>query len=299
VSCGRNPGYLVGGVPAGALAAAAPGDGRLFVTEVDESDGTQAEMRSSHAILVNAEDDHCWSVGGEAALAGSFRTFTEASATVVAADTPGTRTVLADHRSYQLLGDADALTPDELPVPGRHNRLNAALAIRLATLLGVAEADARAAMRSFAGVERRMSVRHQGAATLLEDYAHHPTEVAAALTTIAEDFPGRRVHVVFEPHRHERVARYAREFARELSCAAQVWVVPTFGAWLNDGEADDARAIADMISSVAVYAPMPYPQLAQTVAAATQPDDVLVVMGAGAVTELVAPLTAELRARRL
>lgn len=293
---GRQPGYMVGGDLAGWPAPASAGDGSILVTEVDESDGTQTAMRSTHAIVTNAEDDHCWSVGGEEALREIFRTFARRADCLVTGDTPETHALFADHPQVEFIGLADIPADLALRVPGAHNRMNATMAIRLAAHLGVAPAAAAAALRDFGGVERRLTVRYQDARTVVvEDYAHHPTEVRASLQALREQFPGRRLRVAFQPHRFERVLRYQNDFARELSLADEVVVTPPFKAWLDDASLADPRQIATAITNGhARFSEESWPALADALLAAHTGQDVIVVMGAGTITALVPLLCARL-----
>ena len=136
IEVGSEPGYMVGGEVAGRAAPAGAGRGEILVTEVDESDGTQARMQSTHAIVINAEDDHCWSVGGEDALKQCFRDFAAKADFVLAFESPSTRELFGDLRQAEFFPDSAVRTDLELLLPGRHNRINASLAVRLAECLG-------------------------------------------------------------------------------------------------------------------------------------------------------------------
>ncbi len=299
LDAGRDPGYLVGGEVGGRAAPATAGAGELLVTEVDESDGTQAWMNCTHAIVVNAEDDHCWSVGGEGALAEIFRELgrrTQCLVTYAKDATDATRAYYGRHPDVEIITPATVRRDLGLRVPGEHNEINATLALRVALRLGVAEAAAIASLARFGGVERRLSTRYAGpGALVIEDYAHHPSEVHASLAALRRAHPGRRLRVIFQPHRNERVARFTDDFARELALADQVVVTPPFAAWVDDaGLADPSVIAARVPGGQARYATEPFPQLATRLAQEGAAGDVLVVMGAGTITELVPLLVASL-----
>ncbi len=294
IETGCEPGYMVGGTVPEREFPAAAGRREILVTEVDESDGTQAKMLSTHAIVTNAEDDHCWSVGGIDKLKECFRTFAARSDFLLAYDLPETRELFSDHPQVEFLGPDDVRSDLQLLVPGDHNRINATLSIRMAARLSVAEADAVRAMQTFPGVDRRQSVRYEGSGVLvIEDYAHHPTEVRATIQALRERHPDKRLRLVFQPHRFERIARYGTDFSRELAAADDVVVVPTFAAWLDDAEKGDPAAIAAGISGIpARFDERPYKELADDLAQTADNGDLIAVFGAGSVTKLI-PLLIE------
>jgi len=299
---GGDPGFLVGASVPGWSRAAGAGERRVLVTEVDESDGTQALMRSTYAVVINVEDDHCWSVGGVEALEDCFRTLARRAEHVLAWDSPATRRLFADHPGTRFVGE-EALQLD-LPMPGRHNRIDAALALALACRLGVDPVDGLAALRTFPGVDRRLSVRYRsrdGKTVLVEDYAHHPTELHAAIAALREGYPGHRLHVVFQPHRFERVLRFGVQFSEELSHADRVVVYRPFAAWQQDADLADPAAIAHGVRNTpARYATEPLSELATTEAqAASNQPTVIAVVGAGDIHGLIEPLRAQLAEREM
>ncbi len=293
IECGLNPGYLVGGKVDGRDTPAGAGAGQVLVTEVDESDATQAQMESTYAIVTNVEDDHCWSVGGVEALMDCFREFGAKAKSVVCWDSARTRELYGDHPDVTFMGEAD-LRPLELIPAGRHNQINANLAIAVATRIGVAEQDAANAMRSFLGVDRRLSVRYQSRGlAVIEDYAHHPTEVKVTIAALRQRFPGHHLVVVFQPHRFERVLRYGAAFSRELALADEVIVTPPFAAWIDDADKADPRSIAENIEAIpARYEEKPYPKIAEDLAAGASKNTVIAVFGAGTITKIIEPLVA-------
>ncbi|MFT5129757.1 MAG: UDP-N-acetylmuramate--alanine ligase, partial [Rhodothermales bacterium] len=292
--CGLRNGYLIGGESPGFPSAAA-GDGDIFVSEVDESDQTQAGFYCTEAIVVNADDDHCWSVGGEAALDACFRSFAANAQHLSTWDSPRTRALFADSATTRFHSEI----PEGLRIPqtGVHNRSNAALAIAVATRLGLCEIDAIAAMADFPGVDRRLTQRVDGPVVLVEDYAHHPIEVAASLQALRESHPDRRLRAVFQPHRNERVRRYCAEFATALSTADTVIVTRAFDAWVADAGIAQASDIVAACTIPADYLDIPWPELAKQIANSAIPGDLFVIMGAGDIAELVPLCVDRLRAK--
>jgi len=299
--CGLRPGWIIGGEPLGAEPATA-GGGRFFVTEVDESDGSQAWMRAALGVILNIDDDHAWSLGGRPRLEQCFREFAANCERVICPDAPFCRRILAGLDNLEII---DPAVPDDiravLQLPGEHNLLNAAVAVHAAVLLGTPRAEAVAALADFRGVQRRLQVRFRspnGAAVVVEDYAHHPAELQASLAALRRRWPEHRLVVVFQPHRHERVRRYAVRFARLLAGADSAYVRPTFGAWLADGSPHTAAKIAEFAGNSSVqYSSDPDATLAERLTSRLLEDGLkgvqtlVAVIGAGDISRFCDCLT--------
>lgn len=312
-SCGKRPGFLVGGEVDGWPVSATAGAGHCLVTEVDESDGTQDAIDSTLALVTNIEDDHCWSVGGEAALHKCFADFASRAQTVLAWDAGRSRQLLAALPDVRFFDDADIPPGLEVPMAGEYNLRNASLALAAAVRGGVSEADARTALRSFPGVKRRMTCRYASpdeSVLLLEDYAHHPTELRCLFEALRSRRPDHRLVAIFQPHRFERVKRYQNEFAEILGTADEVVVTAPFAAWVDKGSEEVRPAdIADAIRGPnTCYWDGDYPALAerliQTSFADAPPEEarrpvLFAVIGAGSISGLLPPLRDALVRREL
>jgi len=242
--CGIECGAMVGGKVNSGLSAAA-GNGDIFVTEVDESDGTHALMNSFLGLVTNVEDDHCWSVGGTEQLFRNFSDFASQSRHLIYVAHPNSDRFFAGH------ADALRLEPDKILAPGYFEYLsparqqewkgyqsqNAAIALAAAIKLGAAPEAAERALETFPGVSRRMTCHlNTPSLTVMEDYAHHPTELAAALESLRGRFPGHHFRVVFQPHRYARLRQYFDDFTRILRIPDSVFITPVFAAWVEKGE---------------------------------------------------------------
>ncbi|MFW5803473.1 MAG: D-alanine--D-alanine ligase [Verrucomicrobiota bacterium] len=312
-SCGKRPGFLVGGEVNGWPVSATAGGGHYLVTEVDESDGTQDAIDSALALVTNIEDDHCWSVGGEAALHKCFADFATRARTVLAWDAGLSRKLLAELPDVRFFCDADIPGGLEVPMAGEYNLRNASLALAAAVQIGVTEADARAALRSFPGVKRRMTCHYaspDNTVLLLEDYAHHPTELRCLFEALRSRRPDHRLVAIFQPHRFERVKRYRNEFAEILGTADEVVVTAPFAAWVDEGGEEVRPAdIADAVRGPsAYYWDGDYPTLAerlmQTINTDASPEKnrrpvMFAVIGAGSISGLLPPLRNALVRREL
>ena len=289
---GKNPGYMIGGNVNGWTRSAALGGGQILVTEVDESDGSQAGFPATIAIVLNIDDDHSWGLGGTRALELCFIELGLRSHQLLAWRSETTERLFAEWRKATLL-----VAPAEIiNFHGLHNRINAAMAIKACELLGIDADDALEALGDFQGVSRRMSERAQsadGTRVLVEDYAHHPTELDATLSALREAYPAKRLLVVFQPHRIERVERYGARFAELLSKTDWCCVVEPFAAWRTDGRTADVKSLI----AAKVKPPCPVvansPEAIADLAAPVWLDGapaVLAVIGAGDVTCAVAEL---------
>ncbi|AKK03520.1 UDP-N-acetylmuramate--L-alanine ligase [Corynebacterium epidermidicanis] len=190
----------------------------------------------------------------------------------------------------------------DLHIPGTHMVLNAAAALLAGHLLG-GDIDLLASgLTDFSGVRRRFE--HRGTisggkyagARVFDDYAHHPTEVAAVITAAREKVTaeGRgRVVVAFQPHLYSRTIEFAQEFAEALSLADEVLVLDIYGAREQPVEGVDGRIIADKVTKPVRFVP-DFSQVASVVAQVAQPDDLILTMGAGSVTMAADEILAEL-----
>jgi len=251
---GHHPGYMIGAAVNGGGSSASNGEGNdLFITEVDESDGTHTFIRSFLGIVPNMDSDHAWSVGGVEQLHRNFGTFAAQAEHLLYYADPVSDRIFADHPDAERLN----LPPVGFTLAGFHGfqARNVQLAVRAAELLGVPEAEALAAAKTFPGIGRRMHVCFDSAElVVMEDYAHHPKEVEAAISFLREQYPGRHVRIVFQPHRYARLEQYFGEFVRVLKAADSVLVAPVFAAWTETGKVD-SRALADKLGAQTVSLP--------------------------------------------
>ena len=290
--CGKNPGYMVGGKVTGWKYSGGAGDGNVFVTESDESDGTQVHLKSDIAVVTNVEDDHSWNVGGEKVLYDNFTKFAENSKKLIYAPCPLADKIFAFHKNKREI-DLASLSAKfaDMKDWGAFQRINAAIAVEAATEIGIDRLEAEKHARTFPGIERRMSVRFQkDDFVLIEDYAHHPTEVSASISALRERFPGYYLRVVFQPHRYARLEKYIDQLACELRKADEVIVVPVFAAWTEKGKVSSEDLVAK-IGINAKFADSDWQILAGKLSSSMRKKEVLAIIGAGDIDELIKYLT--------
>jgi len=193
-----------------------------------------------------------------------------------------------DGRPGVAAGGADPVSLDlRLQVPGAHNALNAAAAVATAMLLGVHAERAVAGVAEFLGTGRRFEARGEaGGVRVVDDYAHHPTEVAALLTAARPVAAGGRLLVLFQPHLYSRTRSFAQEFAQALSLADEVVVTGVYAAREDPDPATGSWTIVDRMPAGVARGVEDRFEAARELAAAARPGDLLLTVGAGDVTEL-------------
>nr|WP_297425978.1 UDP-N-acetylmuramate--L-alanine ligase [uncultured Actinotalea sp.] len=315
------------GPAAGALAGARHGTGDVLVAEADESDGSFLAYRPYVAVVTNIEPDHLDHYGTREAFEEAFVRFAERVEPdgwlVACADDDGARRLAATAReravrvrTYGTAPDADVrvgawqvhpagdgpggtvtVTAPEgddavlrLAVPGAHNALNAAGAWTAARLLGVAPDVAAAGLARFHGTGRRFE--DQGTVhgvRVVDDYAHHPTEVAALLAAARPVAAGGRVVVLFQPHLYSRTRAFADAFATALGAADVVVVTDVYAAREDPDPAVTGALLTDRLVA-AGHAASSFVadrfEAARTVGRLARPGDLVLTVGAGDVTEL-------------
>jgi UDP-N-acetylmuramate--alanine ligase len=232
---GADPAFFVGGEvpglgPGGAPANAGWGEGEWVVAEADESDASFLRLRPEVAVVTNVEMDHHTRWGSLAELHDAFRSFVgPARGLVVPADE---EMGWLGERSEEARFDAASPGPADLKlaVPGQHNLRNARAALGAIELAGLDTTGAAAALGGFAGVHRRLQLKgSRGPVHIYDDYAHHPTEVRAALSALRELDPSRLI-AVFQPHLYSRTKALGTEFGAALTLADEVVVLDVYPA---------------------------------------------------------------------
>ena len=311
--CGMDPGYLVGGEVRSTGSNAGWGAGEWVVVEADESDRSLLKLHPDVAVLTNAELDHHSTYASQREVDETFRAFlARVREAIVVWDRPELLALAAHAGPPVTAYDVPSPRLDasgsrfewrgfevRLRVPGAHNALNAAAALEACRLAGADPAQAVAALAGFGGAGRRfepLGITASGAA-VYDDYAHHPTEVAATIAA-ARTLEPRRVVAVFQPHLYTRTRALAREFGRALAAADLVVVLDVYRARERpeDFPGVDGKLIADAAADAApgrAIAWLPRCEDAERfLRARLRSGDLCLAMGAGNVDELGRSLVA-------
>jgi len=312
------------------------GDGAHAVIEADEYAAAFLHYTPRVAIVTSIEADHLDYYGSEERLGEAFAGFAERvdedGTLLVCADQPGAAALgaarkaagarveryaidaEADWRATQLRGnrsgglefvvlwDGTELGRVSLQVPGRHNVLNALAALAAAMRAGVDFHRAAAAAGEFTGAHRRFEEHGDvalagGSITLLDDYAHHPTEVRATLAAARQRYPGRPLAGCFQPHTYSRSAYLLEGFRDCFEGLARLYLIPTYAAREPVSAGLDARALAAEIERPGAIYLDDLDAAAGRIAAELQPGDVFMTMGAGDVDGLLPLVRTRLEAR--
>ena len=301
---GLDPAYAIGGELRDTGRNAGWGSGEWIVVEADESDRSLLKLNPEIALLTNADLDHHTTYTSRLDLEATFREFmSRAGDRAVVWDRPALRALCPPGAVAYDAADA-VLRPDgsrfhwrglevELGVPGAHNAVNAAGALTAAALAGAEPARAAAALREFRGARRRFELlgRTRSGAAVYDDYAHHPTKVAAAVATGRTVTQGRLV-AVFQPHLYSRTRALAREFGAALAGADQIVVLEVYAARerAEDYPGVGGRLVAAAAADAAQGRPvawLPSFEAARLfLDGALREDDLCLVMGAGNIDAL-------------
>ena len=307
--CGLDPSYLVGGELRSTGSNAGWGTGAFVVVEADESDRSLLKLDPEIAVLTNAELDHHATYSSRLDLESTLAEFMRRAEREVVWDRPALRalcspTAIAYDAPSPVLDRRGARFPWHgvevvLQVPGAHNAVNAAGALEACALAGADPALAAAALADFRGARRRFELVGEGTAgaVVYDDYAHHPTEVAATLAAARTLAPGRVV-AVFQPHLYSRTRALAREFGVALAAADLVVVLDVYPA--RERAEDFPGVSGRLVAAAAVDAGggarvawMPdFADAERFLRSIFRPGDLCLTMGAGNVDTLARALIA-------
>lgn len=325
---GVDAGFVNGGVIRSLGVSAAPGADDIFVVEADESDGSFLLYRTALALITNVDPDHLDFFGSEDAFLDAFVRFGAAATEgiVISADDAGARaitprldpdavTTFGEHPDAHVRLHSVALEsgvsfvirwqgsdyPVTLSVPGLHNALNAAGAFGVLVRLGFEPRASLDAIATFGGTQRRFEPRGEVAGVrVFDDFAHHPTEVTAALSGARAVVGPGRVIPVFQPHLYSRTRMLAAEFAAVFeSLADYTIVVPIYGARQDPEPGVTGQLIVDGFENPerARYID-DWTEAVRFAASIAQPGDILMPMGGGDIYRIIPDLLDALEAER-
>lgn len=325
IDSGRDPSVVIGGIFDRIGSNARAGNGQLFVAEADESDGTHSGLRSDIAVVTNIEADHLENYpGGLEQIKDVMISFANNSnsAAIVCQDDPGCRSIIPkiavhkvtygriaaeqmptfgyeslDGNSVRVYHNGKPIGEVTLSVPGEHNKLNALAAIAVGLELGVAFPACASALSRFAGVDRRFQIVGEcKGITVVDDYAHHPTELIATLRAAKQYLQNQRsassaqpsrVVALFQPHQPGRLRDLWDDFLKAFSDADLALITDIYVA---RGVQIEGVTTERLVSS------MPHPNVhhlpgtADQLAALTIPylrtGDLLLTIGAGNITQV-------------
>ncbi|HRO54661.1 MAG TPA: UDP-N-acetylmuramate--L-alanine ligase [Alicycliphilus sp.] len=323
---GLDPTFVIGGRLNSAGTNAKLGGGEYIVVEADESDASFLNLLPVMAVVTNIDADHMEAYGHDfGRLKQAFVDFLHRmpfyGTAILCVDNPAIRDILprvtCPVTSYGLAEDAEVRAVDvravgtqmhftvlrrngvtlpdlqvELNLPGEHNVLNALATIAVATELNVPDEAVLRALAGFTGVGRRFQSHGEqrtqdgGRFTLIEDYGHHPVEMAATMAAARGAYPGRRLVLAFQPHRYSRTRDCFEDFVKVLGGADAVLLTEVYAAGEAPIVAADGRALARALRVAGSVEPVFIDDIAdlpQRIASAARDGDVVLCMGAGSI----------------
>ncbi|HBH36743.1 MAG TPA: UDP-N-acetylmuramate--L-alanine ligase [Gammaproteobacteria bacterium] len=325
---GLDPTFVIGGLLNSAGVNAQLGASDYLVAEADESDASFLYLQPMISVITNVDHDHMETYGGDfERLRQTFVEFLHHlpfyGLAVMCIDDPEVRSLIprvtrrvitygqsqdADVRilnieqqglrtTFQVQCIDDEVININLNMPGRHNVLNAVAAVAVARELGVDKAAIRRALENFAGIGRRFQSQEfawkRGRVMLVDDYGHHPREVAATIDAVRAGWPQRRLLLAFQPHRYSRTQEQFEDFTAVLSSADVLLLNEVYAAGESPLSGADGRALAAAIRTRGQINPIFVEQLdelPQALAAVLEPNDVVLMMGAGSIGQIAAKL---------
>ena len=313
---GLDPTVYVGANVPDIGSNAVSGGGEHFIAELDESDGTFELFHPSIAIITNADWDHVDHYKTREDVIEAFTRFANGrkqdGALIICAEDEGAAKVFnscdrsrgkiirygfgknfdwgADELrsshgggiSCKVYHDGVGLGLLKLSVSGEHNVLNSLAAIAAAFECGVSFEQSAKILESFHGSERRMQVKGEITSKnilVMDDYAHHPSEIRATLAAVKKIYPERRLAVVYQPHRFSRTAMFAPDIAKALSVADEIFLLPVYSA----GERELSHSGSDEIIKTAskTITPVTFDNAEEIIKSSLRGGDLLLTMGAG------------------
>jgi UDP-N-acetylmuramate--alanine ligase len=312
---GFDPTIIVGGKVAVFDSNAVSGEGDIIIIEADEYDRTFLRLTPAVAVITNIEADHLDIYADLDDLKGAFVQFANSvpffGAAVLCLDDPTIREVLGDVErrvisygtsrqaqvraeglvqqgaltKFGVMRDAEYLGDIALRAPGLHNVRNALAAVAVGLELDIPFSRIQQALGDFTGVDRRFQIKGEaGDVVVIDDYAHHPTEIEATLEAASNGWPGRRVVAVFQPHLYSRTRDFQDGFARSFYDADVLVLTEIYGAREQPIEGVSGKMLADLTSR---YGHRDVRYLAEKdalpayLAEVAQPGDLVITMGAG------------------
>ncbi len=332
----KDPTFVIGGLLNSAGCNARLGESRYLVAEADESDASFLHLQPMVSVVTNIDADHMDTYGGDfdrlkLAFVEFLHNLPFYGLAVMCGDDPVVRDILPDisrtvvtygfgeGRDYQAFDvvqtgktlrfkvnrpNSDKPLPIFLNLPGKHNVLNATAAIAVATEEGVADEAIQAGLAEFLGVGRRFQIVGQypvkagEPALIVDDYGHHPREVAATIAAVREGWPDKRLVMIYQPHRYSRTRDLFEDFVEVLSSVDQLILLEVYSAGETPIKGADGRTLSRSIRNRGTVDPIFVPgidEVFEVLSHIVEPGDIVITQGAGNVGALAKNILQECR----
>jgi len=311
-----DPTMVIGGKVNSLRTNAKLGKGDYLVAEADESDGSFLKLNPTIALITNIDPEHMEHYKDFEALKETFVQFANKvpfyGSIVACLDHPVVRELIprmerkvisygldspADYtvgkiqqegmkQRFKVFYKKEALGPVTLPMPGRHNVANSLAAIAVARELEIPFRKISKSLRSFRGIQRRLQVLYDKEILVLDDYGHHPVEIQATLQAVKQAFPKRRLLTLFQPHRYSRTRDLFQEFTLAFEKTDRLFLTAIYPAGEKPIVGISARALSNAMGNGKVVYHQDKKTLAPRVLEEVKPQDVILSLGAGDITQV-------------
>ena len=309
------PTLIVGGVVKNLNANALLGKGEIIVAEADEFDKSFLQLSPTHSIITNIDSEHLDCYGSKENLVKAFNQFANSTAfygsIILCIDDPILKRLIPNISrpiiTYGFSGDAEfqavnrkfrdfrsffdvihngvKLGSIELKVPGSHNIKNALSTIALSTELGIKFDDIKKGLKNYRGVKRRFEIKGKvGEIIVVDDYAHHPTEISATLKAVQNGWKEKRIIAIFQPHLYSRTREFFEDFAKSLIISDILIITEIYGAREKSIPGISGELISNVAKSIGheeVYWIKDKNKIPNQLLSVLEKNDFIITMGAG------------------
>ena len=324
-----DPTLIIGGVVKNLNANALLGKGDIIVAEADEFDKSFLQLSPTHSIITNIDSDHLDCYGSKENLVKAFNEFANSTAfygsIILCVDDSLLKSIIPNISrpiiTYGFSGDAEFqavnrkfrdyysffdvkhkgefLGSIELEVPGAHNIKNALATIALSIELGIKFKEIKKGLKNFSGVKRRFEIKGEvNKIIVIDDYAHHPTEVSATLKAIQNGWGEKRIIAIFQPHLFSRTKDFFEDFARSLMISDILIITEIYGAREKPISGVSGELISNVAKSIgheSVYWIKDKNKISNKIFSIVKENDILITMGAGDIYKISDEILNELK----
>ncbi|MGH1467650.1 MAG: UDP-N-acetylmuramate--L-alanine ligase [Bdellovibrionales bacterium] len=312
----KNPTVVSGGIVLRFGSNAKLGTGEWFIAEADESDGSFERLSPELSVITNVDNDHIEHYGSFANLKDAFLKFADRipfyGSVIYCGDDDDCLSLFKDFKKkavsygfgedndfsikdlgrqvYQITRGDEVLGSFKPPLPGNHNALNSLAAVVVGLRAGISFEELKVGIESFSGVRRRFEIKadfEEEDVLVIDDYAHHPTEIVAALSACKKRYLGSRVRCVFQPHRYSRLQTCWDQFKNAFDMADEVFLVNVYAAGEAPIDGFGSKELREQITNGKTsHVTVGFEELSNELIKTSREGDVIITLGAGDVYKI-------------
>ncbi len=325
----KNPTVVSGGIVLRFGSSAKLGTGEWFIAEADESDGSFEKLSPELSVITNIDNDHIEYYGSFQRLKNAFLKFADRipfyGSVVYCGDDDNCVSLFKGFKKkeisygfgeendfsikdlgapgYKVLRKNEVLGILNPPLPGHHNALNSLAAIVISLRAGISFKNIKIGLESFSGVKRRFEFKanfKKSNIVVIDDYAHHPTEITATLSTCKKKFPKNRIRCIFQPHRYSRLQTCWDQFKNAFNMADEVYLLNVYSAGEEPISGFELKNLKEQISrEKIILVTTGFKELSKKIIKTLKQEDVIISLGAGDVYKVTDLIVENLKVREL